>query len=255
MASRWCVVGHVTKDGQLAGPRVLEHVVDTVLSFEGDRHHDLRFAAGPEAPLRLDRGARPVRHGSTGLESVADPSGLFLGDRRPGIAGSLVTPAMEGHRPLLVEVQALVGRSQLPQPRRSVHGLDGGRVALLLAVLSRRVEAADRPAGHLRDGGRWREGHRAGRRPRDRAGPRLLAGRAAPARRRRRVRRGRPRRRAPPGRPGSSGGSPRRPDWGSPTPSCPAPRRRSTPRSSCCGCRHSPRRSTCSTSAPTTLTE
>jgi DNA repair protein RadA/Sms len=134
------LVGHVTKDGQLAGPRVLEHVVDTVLSFEGDRHHALRL-------LR----ARKHRFGSTeeiglfamaggGLEPVADPSGMFLGDRRPGVPGSVVTPALEGHRPLLVEVQTLVAQSTLSQPRRSAQGLDTGRLALLLAVLDRRAQ-------------------------------------------------------------------------------------------------------------------
>lgn len=134
------LVGHVTKDGQLAGPRVLEHVVDTVLSFEGDRHHALRL-------LR----ARKHRFGSTeeiglfamaggGLEPVADPSGMFLGDRRPGVPGSVVTPALEGHRPLLVEVQTLVAQSTLSQPRRSAQGLDSGRLALLLAVLDRRAQ-------------------------------------------------------------------------------------------------------------------
>ncbi len=136
------LVGHVTKDGQLAGPRVLEHVVDTVLGFEGDRHNALRI-------LR----AHKHRFGSTeelglftmineGLEAVPDPSGLFIGDRRPGIPGSIVTPALEGHRPLLVEVQTLVVASGLPQPRRSAQGIDSGRLALLLAVLERRVGVA-----------------------------------------------------------------------------------------------------------------
>jgi len=134
------VVGHVTKDGQLAGPRVLEHVVDTVLSIDGDRHHDLRFVRAVKHRFGSTEELGLMAVCSTGLESVADPSGLFLGDRCAGIAGSLVTPAMEGHRPLLVEVQALVAESQLPQPRRSVHGLDGGRVALLVAVLSRRLK-------------------------------------------------------------------------------------------------------------------
>ncbi|CAB4555281.1 unannotated protein [freshwater metagenome] len=76
---------------------------------------------------------------AAGLEPVPDPSGLFIGDRRPGIPGSIVTPALEGHRPLLVEVQTLVASSQLPQPRRSCQGLDSGRLALLLAVLERRA--------------------------------------------------------------------------------------------------------------------
>jgi DNA repair protein RadA/Sms len=131
------MVGHVTKDGQLSGPRVLEHVVDTVLSLEGDRHHGLRLLRatkhrfGPTGEL----GLFTVADG--GLEPVPDPSTLFLGDRRANACGSVVTPTLEGHRPLLVEVQALVMPSTLAQPRRSVQGLDRGRVDLLLAVVQR----------------------------------------------------------------------------------------------------------------------
>ena len=134
------LVGHVTKDGGLAGPRVLEHLVDTVLSFEGERHHALRLL-------------RAVKHrfGSTdelglfemtdgGLAGVPDPSALFLADRRPGTPGSVVAPVLDGHRPLLVEVQALVATSNLPAPRRSAQGLDPGRLALVLAVLDQHVE-------------------------------------------------------------------------------------------------------------------
>lgn len=133
------LVGHVTKDGGLAGPRVLEHLVDTVLSFEGDRHHALRL-------LR----AVKHRHGGTGelgvfemtdtgLVGVDDPSALFLSDRRPGAAGSVVVPVLEGGRPLLVEVQALLADSPLPSPRRQTQGLDGGRLGMLLAVLEQRA--------------------------------------------------------------------------------------------------------------------
>lgn len=133
------LVGHVTKEGGLAGPRVLEHLVDTVLSFEGERHHALRLL-------------RAVKHrfGSTdelglfamtdaGLDGVPDPSALFLSDRRAGTAGSVVAPVLDGHRPLLVEVQALVVRSHIPTPRRSAQGLDSGRLALVLAVLQQHV--------------------------------------------------------------------------------------------------------------------
>ncbi|HEX2040574.1 MAG TPA: DNA repair protein RadA [Acidimicrobiales bacterium] len=138
------LVGHVTKDGALAGPRALEHVVDTVLSFEGDRHHALRLLRavkhrfGPTGELGLFEMAE------TGLVGVPDPSGLLLGDRCVGLdgsaaPGSVVVPAMEGNRPLLVELQALVARTSLPQPRRSAQGLDAGRLALLVAVLERRV--------------------------------------------------------------------------------------------------------------------
>jgi len=133
------LVGHVTKDGTLAGPRVLEHVVDTVLSFEGERHHSLRLLRavkhrfGPTGELGL------FEMGERGLACVPDAARLFLGDRRLGVPGSVVVPAMEGQRPLLVELQALVTPTSLPMPRRSAQGLDGGRLALLLAVLHRRV--------------------------------------------------------------------------------------------------------------------
>ena len=133
------LVGHVTKEGQLAGPRVLEHVVDTVLSFEGDRHHALRLLRASKHRFGSTEELGLFAMASDGLEPVPDPSGLFLGDRRPGIPGTVVTPALEGHRPLLVEVQTLVADSSLAQPRRSSQGLDSGRLSLLLAVLERRA--------------------------------------------------------------------------------------------------------------------
>ena len=132
------LVGHVTKEGALAGPRVLEHVVDTVLAFEGERHHALRLLRavkhrfGPTGELGL------FEMTEGGLAGVPDPSRLFLGDRREGVAGSAVVPTMEGQRPLLVEVQALVIDTAVPMPRRSAQGLDGSRLALWLAVLERR---------------------------------------------------------------------------------------------------------------------
>jgi DNA repair protein RadA/Sms len=136
------LVGHVTKDGTLAGPRVLEHLVDTVLSFGGERHHALRLLRatkhrfGPTTELGL------FEMGEGGLTAVTDAGHLFLSDRRAGVAGSVVAAALDGRRPLLVELQALV--APLPQgsavpPRRSAQGVDGGRVALLLAVLDRRA--------------------------------------------------------------------------------------------------------------------
>jgi DNA repair protein RadA/Sms len=133
------LIGHVTKDGGLAGPRVLEHVVDTVLSFEGDRHHALRLLRavkhryGPTSELGV------FEMGQCGLAGVTDASGLFLADRGTGIPGSAVVPTLEGHRPLLVEVQALVVPSTLPSPRRSAQGLDQGRLSLLVAVLTNRA--------------------------------------------------------------------------------------------------------------------
>lgn len=133
------LVGHVTKEGGLAGPRVLEHVVDTVLQFEGDKHHALRLLRaskhrfGPTTELGLFEMA------TDGLVGVPDPSSLFLADRRTGIPGSAVVPTMEGQRPIVVEVQALASAS-VPgvPPRRSALGIDGARLSMLMAVLGRR---------------------------------------------------------------------------------------------------------------------
>ncbi len=139
------LVGHVTKEGQLAGPRVLEHVVDTVLSFEGDRHHLLRLLRAHKHRFGSTEELGLFAMAASGLEAVPDPSGLFLGDRRPGIPGTIITPALDGHRPLLVEIQTLVADSTLSQPRRSAQGLDSGRLALLLAVLTKRAGVAIQP--------------------------------------------------------------------------------------------------------------
>lgn len=130
------LVGHVTKDGALAGPRTLEHLVDTVLAFEGDRHHALRTLValkhrfGPTGELGL------LEMGEHGLTSVDDPSALLFEDRRPQAAGSALFPLVEGRRPLLVEVQALVA-SAAGAPRRVANGASGTRLAMLLAVLER----------------------------------------------------------------------------------------------------------------------
>jgi DNA repair protein RadA/Sms len=140
------LVGHVTKDGSLAGPRTLEHVVDTVLSFEGDRHHALRMLRalkhrfGPTDELGL------MEMTGEGLLSVADPSSLFLADRRVGASGSVVAAVLEGTRPLCVEVQSLVVASSAPTPRRVAQSFDGGRLSMLVAIVQQRagVELAGR---------------------------------------------------------------------------------------------------------------
>jgi len=133
------LVGHVTKDGSLAGPRTLEHLVDTVLSFEGDRHHALRLLRavkhrfGPTGELGL------FEMGDSGLTTVDDPARLLLGDRLVGVPGGIVLPAMQGRRTLPVELQALVTPMGLAQPKRSALGLDPGRLVMTLAVLTTHV--------------------------------------------------------------------------------------------------------------------
>jgi DNA repair protein RadA/Sms len=134
------LVGHVTKDGQLAGPRALEHIVDTVLHFEGDRHHALRLLRalkhrfGPTDELGL------FEMTASGLVGVSDASALLLTDRCLGQSGSVVAPVLDGARPLLVEVQALVGeQTQTMTPRRTAQAFDNGRLAMLVAVLQRRL--------------------------------------------------------------------------------------------------------------------
>jgi DNA repair protein RadA/Sms len=131
------LVGHVTKEGGLAGPRVLEHVVDTVLSFEGDDHHALRVVRAAKHRFGSTTEVGLFEMCERGLVEVPDASALFLADRRPGVPGSVVAPALDGHRPLLVEVQALAVKTNLAIARRTAQGLDGGRLAFLLAVLER----------------------------------------------------------------------------------------------------------------------
>ena len=132
------LVGHVTKEGAIAGPRVLEHMVDTVLYFEGDRGHQFRILRavknrfGPTDEI----GVFSMTDG--GLVEVANPSALFLGERRTSIPGAAVFAGIEGTRPLLVEIQALVSPSPLATPRRAVVGWDGARLAMVLAVLEAR---------------------------------------------------------------------------------------------------------------------
>lgn len=134
------LVGHVTKDGSLAGPRVLEHVVDTVLSFEGERYHSLRLLRATKHRFGAVGELGVFEMGEQGLAGVADAGGMFLNDRHEDEPGSVVFPAMEGQRPLLVEMQALVAPSALANPRRSASGLDNSRLSLLLAVLDRRLD-------------------------------------------------------------------------------------------------------------------
>ena len=132
------LVGHVTKDGAIAGPRVLEHLVDVVLHFEGDRHSTLRMVRAVKNRFGASDEVGCFTLTDGGIECVPDPSGLFLTARRDAVAGTCVTVTVEGRRPLLAEVQALVAESSLPTPRRPVSDLDSARVAMVLAVLERR---------------------------------------------------------------------------------------------------------------------
>ncbi len=132
------LVGHVTKEGTLAGPRVLEHLVDAVLLFEGDRGHPYRVLRAVKNRFGSTQELGVFTMTERGLEGVENPSQLFLEERRAGAPGSCVVPVVEGTRPILLEVQALTAPSSYATPRRTVLGVDEGRVALLLAVLARR---------------------------------------------------------------------------------------------------------------------
>ena len=132
------LVGHVTKDGSVAGPRVLEHLVDVVLHFEGDRHSSLRLVRATKNRFGAADEVGCFEMREDGIAGLSDPSGLFLSDRAVAVPGTCVTVTMEGRRPLVTEVQALVNRSSGGgSPRRAVSALDSARVAMLIAVLAR----------------------------------------------------------------------------------------------------------------------
>ena len=133
------LVGHVTKDGQIAGPKVIEHMVDTVLYFEGDRGHSFRILRAVKNRFGATDEIGVFEMSPSGLREVANPSELFLGERLAASAGSAVFAGMEGTRPILVELQALVVPSGLGTPRRAVVGWDANRLAMLLAVLDARA--------------------------------------------------------------------------------------------------------------------
>jgi DNA repair protein RadA/Sms len=133
------LVGHVTKDGAIAGPRVLEHLVDVVLHFEGDRHSRLRLVRTVKNRFGPADEVGCFDLTDDGIVGLADPSGLFLSRASAPVPGTCITVAMEGRRALLTEVQALVAKTNAPVPRRATSGLDGARVAMVLAVLDRRA--------------------------------------------------------------------------------------------------------------------
>ncbi len=196
------LVGHVTKDGNLAGPKALEHIVDTVLYFEGEKHHSHRVVRAVKNRFGAVSELGVFEMTSRGLKAVPNPSQLFLAERPVNAPGSVVLCCIEGSRPLLVEIQALVSSTTYGNARRMVSGLDPGRLSLLLAVMEKRAGlnlagedvfvnvaggiAVDEPAADPRDrGGRGVE----------RAEPANPAGDRG-------VRRGRPGRRSPRHQPG-----------------------------------------------------
>jgi DNA repair protein RadA/Sms len=134
------LVGHVTKEGAIAGPRLLEHLVDVVLYFEGDRHSRLRMIRAVKNRYGPTDELGCFDLSEVGIVGLPDPSGLFLTRREEPVPGTCVTVTLEGRRPLVAEVQALVAKSYLPAPRRASSGLDSSRVAMVLAVLAQRCK-------------------------------------------------------------------------------------------------------------------
>ena len=133
------VVGHVTKDGSVAGPRVLEHMVDTVLFFEGERHNHFRILRALKNRFGSTNEIGVFEMQEQGLQEISNPSEIFLSERPQNAIGSVVVPCMEGSRPVLVELQALVASSPYGQPRRMTNGADFNRTAMLLAVLEKKM--------------------------------------------------------------------------------------------------------------------
>jgi DNA repair protein RadA/Sms len=133
------IIGHVTKEGTIAGPRVLEHIVDTVLYFEGDRFSIYRILRAVKNRFGSTNEIGVFEMGSSGLEQVENPSQIFLSEKPKDVSGSVVTSVLEGSRPLLVEIQALVSKSSFGYARRRTQGFDYNRTSLLVAVLEKRI--------------------------------------------------------------------------------------------------------------------
>jgi DNA repair protein RadA/Sms len=136
------IIGHVTKEGAIAGPMVLEHLVDTVLYLEGDRSHAFRLLRTVKNRFGPTHELGVFEMQEAGLMEVTNPSGLFMAERSLEVPGAVVVPSLEGSRPILVEIQALVSPSSLALPRRQTMGVDPGRVSLLVAILEKRVGLA-----------------------------------------------------------------------------------------------------------------
>ena len=136
------LVGHVTKDGAIAGPRVLEHMVDTVLYFEGDPSHQFRILRSVKNRFGAANEIGVFEMVETGLREVPNPSSLFLSDFQEHVSGTAVFACMEGTRPILVEIQSLTASSSQATPRRAVVGWDSSRLAMIMAVLETRCGVA-----------------------------------------------------------------------------------------------------------------
>ena len=135
------LIGHVTKEGELAGPRVLEHLVDTVLQFEGDNYHMYRMLRAKKNRFGSTNEIGVFEMKADGINEVANPSSFFINERSADVSGSIITPVLEGSRVLLVEVQSLVTDAAFPSPQRLAKGVDYKRLSLLLAVLEKRLGA------------------------------------------------------------------------------------------------------------------
>ena len=133
------LIGHVTKEGMIAGPKALEHIVDTVLYFEGERHHNHRIIRAVKNRFGAANEVGVFEMTGRGLVPVLNPSGLFLNERPVGVSGSVVTACIEGTRPMLVEIQALVTSNKYGTARRMTQGVDSNRVALLMAMMEKRI--------------------------------------------------------------------------------------------------------------------
>src|SRR6266849_3512841 len=133
------LIGHITKDGAIAGPKALEHIVDTVLYFEGERHHNHRIIRAVKNRFGAANEVGVFEMTGRGLVPVLNPSGLFLNERPLGVSGSVVTACVEGTRPMLVELQALVTSTKYGTARRMTQGVDANRVSLLMAMLEKRI--------------------------------------------------------------------------------------------------------------------
>jgi DNA repair protein RadA/Sms len=133
------LIGHVTKEGMIAGPKALEHIVDTVLYFEGERHHNHRIIRAVKNRFGAANEVGVFEMTGRGLVPVTNPSGLFLSERPVGVSGSVVTACIEGTRPMLVEIQALVTANKYGTARRMTQGVDANRVSLLMAMMEKRI--------------------------------------------------------------------------------------------------------------------